>query len=113
MKKVFNHTMHKKLWSFLVRNPRVKNKEHALRAMGWGGDMPVHGCFACESGYVNESRCECPLDWPGDESENHCLGFFSPYLDWEDATEMKWRKYYAIEIRDLPLSKHAAKYKII
>ena len=118
MKKVFNHTMHKKLWNYLAENTIVHSEERASSAIGWSGGILPSDCFACdpELGLMideGQSRCECPLDWPPNEFNCPCCGPNSPYKAWENVYTNELRRHFAEQVRDLPLSKHAAKYEII
>lgn len=118
MKRVFNHTMHKKLWDYIAENPTEISVERASAAIGWRGDILPCDCFACdpELGLMideGRSRCECPLDWPPNEYNCPCSGPNSPYIAWENADTKELTRQFAEHVRDMPLSKHAAKYKII
>lgn len=100
----FNHTAHKELWDWLVRNPDKQKSDWE----GWnfnGGKYEgiAWGCFACK--YDNCNGCKyCPLVWPNDMICSKASEFErSLFQDWDNETDLKKRSELARQIRDLPV----------
>lgn len=105
----FNHTAHKELWDWLVRNPDKEKFEWPEWIINGGSyTNPGWGCFAC--GYCKEigntyACCDdCPLIWPNDVLCDDITPYGSSlYQKWDDETDLKKRSELACRIRDLPV----------
>lgn len=110
MKKVFDHTNHKKMWSWLLENPGYVKTDWPERE---DGDNPNarNGCFACDyAGTISETNlvinCEnCPLQWPDSDNtqcpcDDHEESLFTKWSNAEDICDMI---EFASEIANLPL----------
>ena len=117
--KVFFHTAHKALWSWLSKHPEMGKEDWP----GWennGGNVRnnIFDCLACEyvgttvteDGYTCagcSDKNKCPLIWPCKTNQLPCLESF--YAEWdeqvehEDEMDKDGRADFAAQIRDLPV----------
>ena len=99
--RVFNHTAHKKLWTWLSENPEMgKDDWPGWKVNGGEYDKVYRLCFACEF-IVDDACCDCPLIWPHNEccTERHGL-----YKRWASkCTVTKNRTSLALQIANLPV----------
>lgn len=122
----FLHWAHMSLWSILADNP-TWDKAAALSLLrkNYPNKIPLtvaHGCFACDSreNYkritgINWRKCPtyCPIRWEGTKNLANsisCTNCISPYSKWIDAwstRDFDLASRYALEIKNLPLSRKA------
>ena len=100
--RIFNHTAHKELWSYLAENPTKQKEDWPEWKVNGGKYSSVDGnCFACE--FTTDSTCcDCPLIWPG----GWCAGCYWLYKKWaEEDISLKERTSLALQIANLPVKK--------
>lgn len=99
----FNHTAHKKLWTWLSENPEMN--KYNWPGWEWNGgiaDKVVNGCFACE--FCNILCGECPLLWPkvrGKLGPCHTKGGL--YEKWANSKDPEIQSILALQIANLPV----------
>lgn len=95
----FNHTAHKKMWTWLSVNPEMEKEDW----LGWkcnGGDYDNanNNCFACE--FSEDAACpDCPIIWPS----GHCMGEGGIYDKWDMNHDDEERSSLAHQIANLPV----------
>ena len=100
--RVFNHTAHKKLWTWLSENPEMDKKDWPEWKVNGGKYSSVDGnCFACEF-TIDGACCDCPLIWPGE----WCADRYGLYKKWTKKNiSLKERTSLALQIANLPVKK--------
>ena len=100
MEKVFYHSLHVRLWTWLAENPGKEKFDWP----GWkfnGGDTKEvnNHCFACEYVSYSEQGCDiCPLDF---NDNGRCLGGL--YGNWNLARKPEELTALALQIANLPV----------
>ena len=98
--RVFNHTAHKELWTWLSENPEMdKDDWHGWEVNGGEYDKVYRLCFACEF-TIDVSCYSCPLIWPS----GCCIDYSGLYKAWvEERINLEERTSLAIKIANLPV----------
>lgn len=112
----FNHTAHKELWDWLVRNlDKEKYDWPGWKCNGGKYNAVKCDCFACDAAakeiskeeYIKNKCRYCPLIWDDGCS---CNDAYSIYDEWNKLVEYEDIDYdrraeLARRIRDLPVKK--------
>lgn len=101
----FNHTAHKKMWTWLSENPEMDK----FNWPGWEWNRGKYeevenDCFACEA--CSGICASCPLVWPKNaEGENICDHEGGLWAEWEleSFDRPETRSSLALQIANLPV----------
>ena len=98
--RVFNHTAHKKLWTWLSENPEMDKDDWPEWEVNGGEYSEVEShCFACEF-ILDGTCCDCPLIWPC----KSCIKRNGLYRRWASiCTSSEERTSLALQIANLPV----------
>ena len=98
--RVFNHTAHKKLWTWLSENPEMDKEDWPEWEINGGKYYEVSNlCFACEFD-LDSTCCDCPLIWPYE----YCTRQHGLYRRWISiGISSEERTSLALQIANLPV----------
>ena len=96
--RVFNHTAHKELWTWLSENPEKGKGDWP----GWDNTgLILNLCFACE--YLCAACSSCPLLWPKVKGEGRVCHSGGLYEKWVISRDVESRSSLALQIANLPV----------
>jgi len=101
MEKVFYHSLHIRLWTWLAENPGKEKIDWPEWIANGGAVDDVDGeCFACKYRGLDDCENSCPLDF--DIKENGCLGYLYRRWMW-GCNDYQERSETALQIANLPV----------
>lgn len=119
-KPMFFWWAHKMLWGLLSNYPDMRKMDAVARIAkkypAMARRLPISDCFACQcvAAYLHENNirnksksCDyCPLNWG---STRTCYPNDGLFTMWDMAVTPEDKRFFAAQIRDLPLKENARK----